>query len=179
MGRLFYLAAGLVACAVTDAGAAVDQGIHSGEGGGDALGGLVLILLGWGVLKLLASGELIPLARGAAKFLLMIYVPVALWLGALLGVSMLLQSSGLTKEQAGGWAFVVATALTIAVAKWVIGKSDDNEQLNRQPSAEPLPKVPTTRAAEQQQVTSASQANSPVVAEPSEPASRDCLNFCV
>jgi hypothetical protein len=142
MRKLFYQAAGLMVCAAADADAAVDQGIHSGEGGGDVLGGLALLALGWCALKLLVSGELIPRARDAAKFLLMIYAPVALWLGTLLGFSQLLKSTGLTKEQAGGWAFVVATALTIAVAKLVVGKSDDSERQNRQPSAEPLSRAP-------------------------------------
>ena len=71
----------LVAAIAADSRAGADQPWLDldGSGQGDPLVGLALLVLGYGVLKLLVSGDLIPLVRDIAKGILVLYAPLVLF----------------------------------------------------------------------------------------------------
>lgn len=121
--------------------AAIDkpwQELDGSSGGGSAITGLVLLALGYGAWRLLVSGELAQLVGAVGRFLLAVYLPVALFLGVMLMVSLGLQSAGMEKEGAGLLALLAAGGAAWAAVHFGLGKTGRGSQLgseHRKPGA--------------------------------------------
>ncbi|MEZ5622747.1 MAG: hypothetical protein R3E78_16150 [Burkholderiaceae bacterium] len=114
----------LVACHASAAFAGADKPwADMDSSGGDILGGLVLILIVYGLWRLVASGDLGPLLAAVTRFLLAVYLPVGLFLALALLIAWGLRSIGAEKEVAGVLGLLIAAAATWAAVRYGVGRS--------------------------------------------------------
>lgn len=87
------------------------QDLDASSGGDSVFTGLVLLALGYAAWRLFVSGNLGSLISSIVRFLLAIYLPVALFLVVMVVASQLLQSGGMEKDTAGFLALLIAGAV--------------------------------------------------------------------
>jgi hypothetical protein len=100
------------------------QELGDSSGGESVFTGLVLLALGYGAWRLFVSGELAQLLGAVGRFLLAVYLPVALFLGVMLVASLGLQSAGVEKDTAGLLALLAAGGTAWAAVHFGLGKKE-------------------------------------------------------
>lgn len=88
----------------------------------------MLLALGYGAWRLFVSGDLAQLLGAVGRFLLAVYLPVALFLGVMLVASLGLQAVGVDKEPAGLLALLAAGGAAWAAVHFGLGKAGADNQ---------------------------------------------------
>lgn len=104
------------------------QELGSSSDGGSVLTGLVLLGLGYAAWRLFVNGDLAQLLGAVGRFLLAVYLPVALFLGVMLVASLGLQLAGMDKEAAGLLALLTAGGAAWAAVHFGLVKTRGDSQ---------------------------------------------------
>lgn len=97
---------------------------YSGESG---LVGLVVLVLIYGAWRLFVGGELWSLISTVTRFLASIYVPLLVFVGAMLTLTAVLRSTGMDKETAGVIALVASVVCAVVGMNLWAGKRSPGE----------------------------------------------------